>query len=130
HLEPDPRGPGLADPHGDADRPALGHEAHGRFAHRAGQGEEDLARGGPHAGDGQDEVHPAHDGRRIQEKVRGRAMAQIDRMLHLMKAANASDLPLKSGMRPRYRVLGELRDVEGSPVMTREEVDKYTRELL
>jgi twitching motility protein PilT len=57
-------------------------------------------------------------------------MAQIDRMLHLMKAANASDLHLKAGMRPRYRVLGELRDVEGSPVMTREEVDKLTRELL
>src|SRR5258706_137860 len=57
-------------------------------------------------------------------------MAQVDRMLHLMKAANASDLHLKAGMRPRYRVLGELRDVEGSPVMTREEVDKLTRELL
>jgi energy-coupling factor transporter ATP-binding protein EcfA2 len=47
-----------------------------------------------------------------------------------MKAANASDLHLKSGMRPRYRVLGELRDVEGSSVLTREEVDKLTRELL
>lgn len=57
-------------------------------------------------------------------------MAAIDRMLHMMKAANASDLHLKSGMRPRYRVLGELRDVEGSPVLTREEVDKLTRELL
>jgi twitching motility protein PilT len=57
-------------------------------------------------------------------------MAQIDRMLHQMKAAGASDLHLKAGMRPRYRVTGELRDVEGSPVMTREEVDKMTRELL
>jgi twitching motility protein PilT len=57
-------------------------------------------------------------------------MAQIDRMLHLMKSANASDLHLKAGMRPRYRVLGELRDVEGSMVLTREEVDKMTRELL
>ena len=38
-------------------------------------------------------------------------MAQVDRMLHMMKAANASDLHLKSGLRPRYRVLGELRDV-------------------
>src|SRR5579863_578606 len=57
-------------------------------------------------------------------------MAQIDRMLHQMKAANASDLHLKAGMRPRYRVTGELRDVEGSSVMTREEVDKMTRELL
>ena len=57
-------------------------------------------------------------------------MAQIDRMLHLMKAAGASDLHLKAGMRPRYRVNGELRDVEGSAVYTREEVDKMTRELL
>jgi twitching motility protein PilT len=57
-------------------------------------------------------------------------MAQIDRMLHLMKAAGASDLHLKAGMRPRYRVNGELRDVEGSAVFTREEVDKMTRELL
>jgi twitching motility protein PilT len=54
-------------------------------------------------------------------------MAQIDRM---MKAAGASDLHLKAGMRPRYRVNGELRDVEGSAVFTREEVDKMTRELL
>jgi len=57
-------------------------------------------------------------------------MAQVDRMLHLMKAAGASDLHLKAGMRPRYRINGELRDVEGSPVLTREEVDKMTRELL
>ncbi len=57
-------------------------------------------------------------------------MAQIDRMLHLMKAAGASDLHLKAGMRPRYRVNGELRDVEGSQIFTREEVEKMTRELL
>ncbi|HEV3026480.1 MAG TPA: PilT/PilU family type 4a pilus ATPase, partial [Planctomycetota bacterium] len=57
-------------------------------------------------------------------------MAQVDRMLHMMKAAGASDLHLKAGMRPRYRINGELRDVEGSAVFTREEVDKMTRELL
>ena len=57
-------------------------------------------------------------------------MAQIDRMLHLMKASGASDLHLKAGMRPRYRVNGELRDVEGSQIFTREEVEKMTRELL
>ena len=54
-------------------------------------------------------------------------MAQVDRMLHLMKAAGASDLHLKAGMRPRYRVNGELRDVEGSHVFTREEIDKIQK---
>ena len=57
-------------------------------------------------------------------------MAHIDRMLHLMKGAGASDLHLKSGCRPRYRVNGELKDVEGSDVYTRDQVDKMTREIL
>jgi twitching motility protein PilT len=57
-------------------------------------------------------------------------MAAIDPLLHGMKAINASDLHLKVGMKPRYRVQGELRDVDGSTPMTRDQVDRLTRELL
>jgi twitching motility protein PilT len=57
-------------------------------------------------------------------------MATIDRMLHLMKSSDASDLHLKPGMKPRYRIQGELQDVAGSEVLTREQVDHITREIL
>jgi twitching motility protein PilT len=56
-------------------------------------------------------------------------MAQIDRLLHMMKGAGASDLHLKSGSRPRYRVNGELRDVEGSDVYSADQVGKMIREI-
>jgi len=57
-------------------------------------------------------------------------MAAIDRMLHLMKGANASDLHLKVGLRPRYRILGELKNVEGAEPSSRDEIDRMIRELL
>ena len=57
-------------------------------------------------------------------------MAAVDRLLHLMKGASASDLHLKAGMKPRYRIQGELRDVEGADPISREEIDRMTRELL
>jgi twitching motility protein PilT len=57
-------------------------------------------------------------------------MAQIDRLLHMMKAAGASDLHLKAGMKPRYRIQGELKDIEATDPISRAEVDRWTRELL
>jgi twitching motility protein PilT len=57
-------------------------------------------------------------------------MAAIDGLLHRMKDAGASDLHLKSGSRPRYRIHGYLADVEGAAPLTREQVDAMTRELL
>ena len=57
-------------------------------------------------------------------------MAQIDRLLQMMGKADASDLHLKSGMRPRFRVLGELVEIPGADPMGRDEVDRITREIL
>jgi twitching motility protein PilT len=57
-------------------------------------------------------------------------MALIDKWLNLMAKADASDLHLKVGNRPRFRVLGELRDVEGSEAFSYEEIDRMTREIL
>ncbi|HXX93476.1 MAG TPA: type IV pilus twitching motility protein PilT [Planctomycetota bacterium] len=57
-------------------------------------------------------------------------MAQVDRLLQMMKPAGASDLHLKAGMKPRYRVQGELKDVEACDALSRDEVDQWTRELL
>ncbi len=57
-------------------------------------------------------------------------MAEIDRLLQQMAKANASDLHLKSGMKPRFRVLGELEEVEGASPMSRDEVETVTREIL
>ncbi len=57
-------------------------------------------------------------------------MATIDRLLDLMKTWAASDLHLKSGMKPRFRIQGQLQDVEGAQVMSRDEVERLTREIL
>jgi twitching motility protein PilT len=57
-------------------------------------------------------------------------MAAIDHLLHKMKEMNASDLHLKPGVRPRYRILGELQDVPGTEPLSREEVEVLTREIL
>ncbi len=57
-------------------------------------------------------------------------MAQIDRLLQMMGKADASDLHLKSGMKPRFRVLGELVEIPGAGPMGRDEVDRITREIL
>jgi len=57
-------------------------------------------------------------------------MAAIDEMLHKMKEMSASDLHLKPGMRPRYRILGELQDVPGIQPLSEEEVEHLTREIL
>jgi len=57
-------------------------------------------------------------------------MAAIDGLLHRMKDAEASDLHLKSGARPRFRIRGYLADVEGTAPFTREQVGSMTREIL
>ena len=57
-------------------------------------------------------------------------MAIIDPWLHKMSEVGASDLHLKVGIRPRYRLQGDLVDVQGTDPLTRELVDKMTRELL
>jgi twitching motility protein PilT len=57
-------------------------------------------------------------------------MAAIDDMLHRMKEMNASDLHLKPGMRPRYRILNELVDIPQSMPLSAEEVEMLTREIL
>jgi twitching motility protein PilT len=57
-------------------------------------------------------------------------MAAIDALLKRMKDADASDLHLKVGARPRYRVHGNLVDVEGTAALSREQVDAMTREIL
>ena len=57
-------------------------------------------------------------------------MAQLDRFLQMMDKANASDLHMKVGYRPRFRISGELSDVEGSEVVNREQLDAMTREVL
>lgn len=57
-------------------------------------------------------------------------MAQIDQYLQLMGKADASDLHMKVGYKPRFRVSGELSEVEGSEALTREGLDAMTREIL
>ncbi len=57
-------------------------------------------------------------------------MAQLDRFLQMMDKAAASDLHMKVGYRPRFRISGELSDVEGSEVLTRDQLDAMTREVL
>jgi twitching motility protein PilT len=57
-------------------------------------------------------------------------MAQIDRLLQLMAKADASDLHLKVGYRPRFRVHGELEEMPGLEVQNRENLDKMIREIL
>jgi twitching motility protein PilT len=57
-------------------------------------------------------------------------MAAIDPFLDRMKDLDASDLHLKPGMKPRYRIQGELKEVDASQAMSREEIDRLTREIL
>lgn len=57
-------------------------------------------------------------------------MARIDRLLDRMKEKEASDLHLKVGMKPRFRVRGDLQDVEGTSPLSRDQLDSMTREIL
>ncbi|MBI2900510.1 MAG: Flp pilus assembly complex ATPase component TadA, partial [Planctomycetes bacterium] len=57
-------------------------------------------------------------------------MAEIDRWLQGMEAAGASDLHLKVGVPPRYRVHGDLRDLPGAGPLTPDDIERLTREIL
>lgn len=57
-------------------------------------------------------------------------MSRIDSMLEGMKALEASDLHLKIGLRPRFRVNGDLQEVAGYDVMTAAFMEDVLGELL
>lgn len=57
-------------------------------------------------------------------------MAEVDALLQRMEVDRASDLHIKVGMCPRFRVHGELMDVEGTEILSRDAVDRMTREIL
>ncbi len=57
-------------------------------------------------------------------------MPSVDPLLARMKDLNASDLHLKVGMKPRYRIQGNLVEVDGTTILSREAVDGMTREIL
>jgi len=57
-------------------------------------------------------------------------MAKIDTLLSGMEAADASDLHLKVGLVPRFRIHGDLEEVEGVDPLSKEDVERLTREIL
>jgi twitching motility protein PilT len=57
-------------------------------------------------------------------------MAELDALLDRMKDADASDLHLKAGQAPRYRIKGELERLEGHPALTREKLHAMMVEIL
>lgn len=57
-------------------------------------------------------------------------MPQIDAFLDRMKDLDSSDLHLKVGMRPRYRIHGELQDLSGSEALNEQDVERLTKEIL
>ena len=58
-------------------------------------------------------------------------MAEIDRLFHRMQELEASDLHLKSGKAPRFRVHGALiEDPDGLPEVPAEILDEILREIL
>ena len=56
-------------------------------------------------------------------------MAEIDMYLAFANANDASDLHLKSGMRPRVRVDGNLEEVDHFDVLTVDDVKRLTNEI-
>ena len=57
-------------------------------------------------------------------------MPQIDTLLEAMHQSSASDLHLKVGIRPRYRIHGRIEENERDAELTRDDVEQLTRELL
>jgi twitching motility protein PilT len=57
-------------------------------------------------------------------------MPEIDTILQFAEALNASDVHLKSGVRPRFRVGGNLREVTEVPVLSANDVDRITAEIM
>jgi len=57
-------------------------------------------------------------------------MPEIDSILLHAEALEASDLHLKSGMRPRLRLVGNLEEIDGFPVLAPGDVERMTTEIL
>ena len=57
-------------------------------------------------------------------------MAALDRLLLGMKNAEASDLHMVLGQKPKYRVHGHVVTIEAHPVLTRESLEKYLFEII
>ena len=54
---------------------------------------------------------------------------QIDRLFEMMMANDGSDLHLKQGEVPKIRKQGEIADLEGEPVLTREVIETMLMEI-
>ncbi|MEM7201898.1 MAG: PilT/PilU family type 4a pilus ATPase [Planctomycetota bacterium] len=57
-------------------------------------------------------------------------MAQIDELLHKMTTEGASDLHLKVGVRPRYRIDGDLIEDGDTGALAWEDLERLTTEIL
>ena len=57
-------------------------------------------------------------------------MADLDILLRAAQKMEASDLHLKSGMKPRFRVTGSLEEPKDFLVLTAEDIDRLTAEIL
>ncbi len=57
-------------------------------------------------------------------------MADIDKLLLRMRQANASDLHLRVGMRPRFRINGNIEEDQRLPVLDRETIQRLIGEIL
>lgn len=57
-------------------------------------------------------------------------MAQIDSLLERMTALDASDLHLKVDTKPRYRIDGELEEIDDVPLLNRQRLEQLTNEIL
>lgn len=57
-------------------------------------------------------------------------MAEIDTLLRSMTELEASDLHLRVGIPPRWRIGSQLQQLEGKAPLTSEDVERLTREIL
>ena len=57
-------------------------------------------------------------------------MPEIDRYLDRMLSSEASDLHLKSGAKPRYRLNGELEEASDFEVVGHDDIDRMISEVL
>lgn len=57
-------------------------------------------------------------------------MAELPALIKLMTTQGASDLHLKAGRPPLYRVSGVLRDFEGSPSLSMDDLVAFTKAML
>jgi twitching motility protein PilT len=57
-------------------------------------------------------------------------MAEIDNLLRKMTELGASDLHLRVGIPPRWRIGSNLEEMEGKAPLTREDIERLTTEIL